>query len=395
MTVSHIISRQIIDDLIAFDTTSRDSNLDLVAYVQDYLETQGVSSELHYNDECTKANLYATIGPDVAGGIILSGHTDVVPVDGQNWTSDPFTVVEKDGHLIGRGSSDMKSFLGVVLAHVPMFKQHALKTPIHIAFSYDEEVGCLGVRGLIDALNEHDAKPAICVVGEPTGMEVMVSHKGKRAYRVNVTGKPAHTSRAPEGVNAIENAARLIAFIADTNQRFVNEGPFDDMFNITHTTCLTSLIEGGIAQNIVPETCSFTFEFRFLPDQNPEALLATIKDFAKNTLEADMQKSALEAKIEFIETLSYPGLNTPPDNDIVNFGKNLCQSNTHGKVDFGTEGGLFQHDANIETIICGPGYIAQAHTPDEFIALEQIAKCEAFMHRLADHARTKAPQIGA
>lgn len=384
MTTSHIISRNIIDDLIAFDTTSRDSNLKLVSYVTDYLDSHGVASELHYNDEGTKANLYATIGPDVAGGIILSGHTDVVPVDGQNWTSDPFDVVEKDGRLIGRGTSDMKSFLGVVLSYVPLFKARELGTPVHIAFSYDEEVGCLGVRGLIDALNKKGNKPAMCLVGEPTGMEVVISHKGKRAYRVKVKGKPAHTSRAPEGVNAIENAARLIAFIADMNAKFASDGPFDDMFNISHTTCLTSLIQGGVAQNIVPETCDFTFEFRFLPDQNPADLLAPIQEFAKNTLEAEMRKSAPDARIEIIETLAYPGLNTSPDADIVSFGKGLCQRNTHGKVDFGTEGGLFQLDGGIETIVCGPGYIAQAHTPDEFIDIEQIAKCEAFMQRLLE-----------
>lgn len=388
MTTSPIISRKIIDDLIAFDTTSRNSNLELIAYVQKYLEGHGITSELFYNDEGTKANLYATIGPDVAGGIILSGHTDVVPVDGQNWTRDPFHVSEDGSRLIGRGTSDMKSFLGVVLASVPMFKEHDLKTPIHIAFSYDEEVGCLGVRKIIDALNKRHSKPSICIVGEPSGMEVVISHKGKRAYRVEVTGKPAHTSRAPEGVNAIENAARLIAFIADMNQKFVVNGPYDDMFNITHTTCLTSLIEGGIAQNIVPETCNFSFEFRFLPDQNPSDILAPIQDFAKNTLQAAMQKVAPETKIEIIETLGYPGLDTSPDADIVSFGKGLCLSNTHSKVDYGTEGGLFQQDSDIETIVCGPGYIAQAHTPDEFIEIEQIAKCEAFMKRLAEHAQT-------
>lgn len=387
MTTSPLISRKIIDDLISFDTTSRDSNLDLIAYVQKYLDDHDVQSELIYNEDATKANLYATIGPDIAGGIILSGHTDVVPVDGQNWTSDPFKVIEQGSRLVGRGTSDMKSFLGVVMGFVPMFKQHELKTPIHIAFSYDEEVGCLGVRGLIDALNAKGNKPALCLVGEPTGMEVVISHKGKRAYRVNVTGKPAHTSRAPEGVNAIENAARLIAFIADMNSRFASDGPFDDMFNITHTTCLTSLIEGGIAQNIVPESCSFTFEFRFLPNQNPADILAPIQDFARNTLEAEMQNNAPDAKIDIIETLSYPGLNTAPDADIVAFGKGLCQRNTYGKVDYGTEGGLFQQDAEIETIVCGPGYIAQAHTPDEFIEIEQIAKCEAFMQRLAEFAR--------
>jgi acetylornithine deacetylase len=384
-----LISRKIIDDLIAFDTTSRDSNLELISYVQNYLDGQGVTSDLIYNDDATKANLYATIGPDVAGGIILSGHTDVVPVDGQNWSDDPFKVREKDGRLIGRGTSDMKSFLGVVLASVPMFKQHELETPLHIAFSYDEEVGCLGVRGLIKALNEKGQKPAYCLVGEPTGMEVVISHKGKRAYQVIVTGKPAHTSRAPEGVNAIENAARLIAFIADMNTKFAHDGPFDDMFNITHTTCLTSIIQGGVAQNIVPETCRFSFEFRFLPDQNPEDHLAIIQDFATNTLEAEMRKCAPDASIEIIEILAYPGLNTAPDADIVSFGKGLSQRNTHGKVDFGTEGGLFQRDGGIDTIVCGPGYIAQAHTPDEFIAIEQIANCEAFMQRLAENVRKK------
>ena len=291
--------------------------------------------------------------------------------------------------MIARGTSDMKSFLGVVLASVPLFKAQELETPVHIAFSYDEEVGCLGVRGLIDALNAKGSKPAYCLVGEPTGMEVVISHKGKRAYRVVVTGKPAHTSRAPEGVNAIENAARLIAFIADMNTRFAGDGPFDDMFNISHTTCLTSLIQGGVAQNIVPEVCSFSFEFRFLPDQNPGDHLAIIQDFAKNTLEAEMRKSAPGASIEIIETLAYPGLNTSPDAEVVSFAKALCQRNTHGKVDFGTEGGLFQLDGDIETIVCGPGYIAQAHTPDEFIDIEQIAKCEAFMQRLAQRLRKK------
>lgn len=370
--------------LVGFDTTSRDSNMALIEFVRDYLARHGVDSLLVPNPEGTKANLYATVGPTDRPGVLLSGHTDVVPVDGQDWTSDPFRVVERNGRLYGRGTADMKSFIALALAFVPKFLERGLHTPVHLAFSFEEEIGCIGVRRLIDKLKHMPVKPALCIVGEPTGMQVVLAHKGKRSYVGRVHGLEAHSSLAPQGVNAIEYAAELIAYMKGMARRLAREGPFDPEFDVPHTTIHTGVIAGGTALNIVPKECRFDFEIRHLPKHDPAPLFAMIQTYARETLEAEMHKVTPAAGIMLEEVNEIPGLDTRADEDVVAFVKGLAGRNDHAKVAFGTEAGLFQKRAGIPTVICGPGSIEQAHKPDEFIALEQIDKGEAFMTRLLE-----------
>ena len=376
-------SRAWIERLIAFDTTSRNSNLELIATIRDELKTLGVEATLTHNAERTKANLYATLGPSDRPGIALSGHTDVVPVDGQDWSSDPFAVVEKDRRLYGRGSCDMKSFVAIALAFAPRMLERGLETPIHLCFSFDEEVGCLGVPHLLADLARQPVRPALCIIGEPTSMKVITAHKGKVDKICHLRGKEAHSSLAPKGVNAINYAARLIAYIESVAQRKAAEGPFDPDFDITHTTVHTGLIEGGTQLNIVPGHCRFEYEIRNLPSEDPWPLVAEIEAYARDELEPAMKAIDPESGIAWEEVGAYPGLNTRADEEVVALGKALTGSNDTGKVAFGTEGGLFQQ-AGIPAIVCGPGSIEQAHKPDEFCSLEQLALCERFMERLME-----------
>ena len=382
-------SLDMIKTLIGFDTTSRDSNLDLIHYVRDYLARLGVDSELVFNEDGNKANLYATLGPQDRPGILLSGHTDVVPVDGQDWHTDPFTVVQKDGRLYGRGTCDMKSFVAICLAYAPLMLDRGLQIPIHFAFSYDEEVGCIGVRRLIDMLGGMTVTPTMCIVGEPTEMQVTISHKGKYSYRAHVRGLEAHSSLAPEGVNAVEYAAELIAYMKGMARRIAAEGPFDAEFDVPHTTVHTGIINGGTALNIVPKDCTFEFEFRHLPDHDPATLLAEVERHVRETLEPEMKAIDPATGFTIEKISSIPGLDTDPGDEVVTFAKALAERNDHGKVAFGTEAGLFQQRAGIPTVVCGPGSIDQAHKPNEFIALDQVKKCEQFMERLMAHVCTK------
>lgn len=370
-----------LEALVGFDTTSRDSNLALIAWVERYLQEFGVESQRINNEDGTKANLWATIGPAIDGGIILSGHTDVVPVDGQNWSTDPFVLTTRDDKLFGRGSSDMKGFLAAVLAKVPELTQAKLTRPVHIAMSYDEEVGCLGVRSLIAKLADGTPRPSACIVGEPTGMEVVVAHKTKRSLRVTVNGKAAHSSLAPLAVNAVEYAARLVVFIREIGERLRREGPLDPDFDIAHTTAHTGIFNGGTQLNIVPELCVFDFEFRALPAVDVDALVEEVKTYARDVLEVQMHAIAPETSIQFEAISGFPGLETPPDSDVIGLVKSLAGKNHHTKVAYGTEAGLFSQ-AEIPTAICGPGHIAQAHKPDEFVEISQLAACDAFLDRL-------------
>lgn len=374
-----------IKELISFDTTSRDSNLDLIHRIQSYLEGLGVSSTLTYDDAKQKANLYATLGPQDQPGILLSGHTDVVPVDGQDWHTDPFHIVEKDNRLYGRGTCDMKSFVAVCLAYAPKFLEKGLKTPIHFAFSYDEEVGCIGVRRLIDMLSDMPVTPTMCIVGEPTDMQVMISHKGKYSYRAHVRGLEAHSSLAPHGVNAVEYAAETITFLKNMARRIAVEGPFDEEFDVPHTTVHTGTIHGGTALNIVPKDCTFDFEFRHLPSHDAAALFAEVETYIRETLEPEMQAIDPSTGFSIEELSSIPGLDMDPGAEVVTFAKTLAERNDHGKVAFGTEAGLFQQRAGIPTVVCGPGSIDQAHKPNEFVTIDQVRKCETFMDRLLAH----------
>jgi len=377
-------SLELIKHLVGFDTTSRESNLELIAFVQEYLNGLGIESQLVHNEEGTKANLYATLGDTNLSGVMLSGHTDVVPVDGQAWDTDPFQVTEKDGRLYGRGTSDMKSFIAITLALLPRFQARGLKTPIHLALSYDEEIGCIGVRRLIDALNGMPIKPAMCIVGEPTSMDVVTGHKGKRSYRVHVRGFEAHSSLAPHGVNAIEYAARLIAFLRTLADRIAAEGPYDELYDVTHTTVHTGTVHGGTQLNIVPKDCRFEAEFRYVGAQNADALEEEIRAYARDVLEQEMQAVHADTGITIECSNDMPGLDMNVDDEVVTFVKALAGRNDHKKVAFGTEAGLFNARANIPAVVCGPGSIDQAHKPNEFIDLDQIAECEKFLERLMD-----------
>jgi acetylornithine deacetylase len=370
--------------LVAFDTTSRESNLALIDFVRDYLDGWGVPSELIYDRGRRKANLYAAIGPPEKSAVILSGHTDVVPVDGQDWATDPFAVAEKEGCLYGRGTSDMKSFIAVALALVPEFLASGLKTPVHLALSYDEEVGCIGVRDLIQRLKERPVRPSACIVGEPTSMKPVIAHKGKNSYRCRVHGLEAHSALAHQGVNAVEAAAEIVAYLKGMARRRRENGPFDHGYAPPYTTIHTGVIHGGTALNIVPRECSFVFEFRNIPADDPARLFAEVKRHAETALLPEMRQVSAQTGIDFEETTATPGLDTPPDHPLVLLAQSLSGANDAGKVSFCAEGGLFR-EIEIPTVLCGPGSIDVAHKPNEYVAIDQIRQCESFMRRLMDH----------
>lgn len=364
--------------LVAFDTTSYRSNLELIDYVRAYLEQHGVESMLDFNREKTKANLYAVIGPREAGGIALSGHTDVVPVEGQSWTLDPWHMIERDGLIYGRGTTDMKGFIAVVLAALPAMAAADLRKPVHLCLSYDEEVGCLGVRTLLEYLSTQPHLPRACFVGEPTGMQVVIGHKGKLATRCRVKGRACHSALAPRGVNAVEYAAKVIVYLSGMARRKQQDGPFDRAYDIPHTTVHTGVVHGGTMVNIVPEECEFSFEFRNLPGDQPEALLAEVKDFAHGKLEPAMHQIDAQSGFGWEELSRFPGLDTAEDAPIVGLAQRLGGAAGVGRVAFGTEAGGFDR-CGIPSIVCGPGSIEQAHKPDEFIHASQLAACERFI----------------
>lgn len=377
-------SLEMIHRLIGYDTTSRDSNLALIDWVKSYLAGHGIESRITYDDQRKKANLFATLGPARnEGGIVLSGHTDVVPVDGQPWVTDPFKVVEKDGKLFGRGTCDMKSFVAIVLALVPEFIRRKPTQPIHVALSYDEEVGCIGVQRLIADLGQAGIRPAACIVGEPTCMKLVIAHKGKKSWRCRVRGLECHSSLAPQGVNAVEAACEVVAYLKGMARRHRDLGPFNRDFDIPHTTVHTGVIHGGTALNIVPLDCHFDFEFRYLPGTDVDALFAEVRQFAETKLLPEMRAVHADSGFTWEDLSEIPGLAMDENDAVVELGKALTGANSVAKVAFGTEAGRFQ-EAGIPTIICGPGDIEQAHKPNEFVSLDHLAQCETFLHRLMD-----------
>ncbi len=376
-------SIDMIRKLVSFPTVSRDSNLELIEFVREYLRPFDAEVRLTFDDGGRKANLFATLGPRDEPGIVLSGHTDVVPVDGQEWESDPFQVAERDGKLYGRGTADMKSFIACALVLAPEFVERGLKVPLHLALSYDEEVGCLGIRRLIEDLAHAGIRPQSCIVGEPTMMKPVIAHKGKKSYRCTVRGLAAHSAYAPQGVNAVEAAAEAVAYLRQMGRRHRDRGPFNESFDIAYTTVHTGVIRGGTALNIVPHECTFDFEFRYLPGDDPEALLREFRQYVASRLEPEMR--AVDSAAGFtIETLSeIPSLDTGAESEVVALAQELSGSSEIGKVSFGTEGSRFQR-AGIPTVVCGPGSVAQAHKPNEYVTFDQVAQCEAFLHRLAE-----------
>ena len=381
-------SRALLEQLIGFPTVSRDSNLEMIEFIRHYLGDLGVRSELFYNAERTKANLFATIGPDAGGGIVLSGHTDVVPVDGQPWTVEPFRLSEQDGRLYGRGTADMKGFIASVLAAVPAFLAGDLRVPVHLAFSYDEEVGCLGVRPMLAELAKRAHKPALCLIGEPTELKPVLGHKGKLAMRCQVKGAPCHSAYAPYGVNAIQYAARLINRLEEIGEQLALPEQHDERFDPPYSTVQTGVIKGGRALNIVPAECEFDFEVRALPGYDATNVADQLQTYAQTQLLPKMRAVNAETGIRLAPLSAYPGLATPPDSDAAQLLALLCGSREFGTVAFGTEGGLF-NQAGIPAVVCGPGSMDQGHKPDEFVTVEQLEACDAMLTRLADHLATR------
>lgn len=374
----------ILSALVGFDTTSRLSNLPLIAWVEAYLAHHGVVGRRLPDATGRKATLWVTIGPADVPGYILSGHTDVVPVDGQDWASDPFVLTERAGRLYGRGACDMKGFVACALARVPAMVAAPLARPIHLALSYDEEVGCVGVCDLVDELAAAPLKPMACFVGEPSGMQVVLGHKQKRSLRAVVRGRACHSSLAPQGVNAVDYAALLAVKVREIGQRLA-QGPSDPLYETPVSTAHTGTLHGGTALNIVPDHAEMVFEFRVLPDQDIETLVAEVKTFAREVLEPQMRAVDPDTGIDLTVFAGFPGLDTAPDAPVASLAKRLAGRNDHAKVAYGAEAGRFAQ-AGIPSVIVGPGDIARAHRPDEFITRDELAACEAFIDRLIAEA---------
>ncbi len=382
MTKALSTAKEILRALVAFDTTSAKSNLALIAFVEDYLKGHGIASTRVPSPDGRKADLFATIGPKGDGGIGLSGHSDCVPVEGQNWTSDPFTLVERDGKLYGRGSCDMKGFIACALAAAPSFKARALKEPIHIIISYDEEVGCTGVRPLIARLGKDLPRPRAVIVGEPTSMAVIDAHKRIDSYRTRVTGREAHSSMPELGVNAIAAAAALIGELGRIGDRIATRDR-DERFAPPYSTVFVGTIEGGTAHNIVPKNCEFHWQVRGLPTAEPSEVPRDLAAFAETTLLPKMRQVTKEAAIDTANDGSVPAFVAAPGSEAVALALALTGRDRTGAVSYTTEAGLFE-EAGVPAVICGPGNIAQAHAADEYVSVAQLEACLAFLDGLAD-----------
>ena len=363
--------------LVRMNTVSRESNLELIHFIRDELARHGVDSCLTFDDEKKKANLFATVGAGKPAGVIVSGHTDTVPWDGQDWSLDPLGADLRDGRLYGRGSADMKGFIGLAVAQVPAFIAADLPFGVHLAFSYDEEVGCFGARRLLADLRERGVRPLACIVGEPTGMVPALAHKGVYRWRCCVKGHAAHSSLTPQAVNAIEVGARVIGKVVDMAERWRDSEPRHDGFDVPYSTSSVGVVAGGIAPNIVPEDCRFTYEFRNLPGTDVQAMQREVTAFAA-TLEPAMRAVDRAAGIRFEAICETPDFLARADDRAVLLAQRLADAEATTLVAFGTEAGLFQR-AGVPTVVCGPGHIAQAHQADEYVSLAQLAAAERFL----------------
>ena len=374
-------TKSLLRDLVGFDNTSRNSNLPLIEHVADYLSDHGAATRLIPSADGAKANLFATIGPDIPGGVVLSGHSDVVPVDGQNWSTDPFALTEADGKLYGRGSADMKGFIACALAMAPRFAEMDLNRPIHFAFSYDEEVGCLGVGRLIDVVLSELPRPAAVIVGEPTGMQIASAHKGICAMTTAVRGREAHSSRPRDGANAISAAASLVSYLYRLCDELA-ETDRDDRFEPPFTTFNVGQIGGGDAINIIARECLLNWEFRPIPGADPADIIARVEAWVKDELLPRMLATDPSCAVENICGFVVPPLDAPEGSVAEAIARKATGLNSTGTVAFVTEASLFA-DAGVPAIVCGPGDIAQAHQPDEFIEITQLDSCLGFLERIA------------
>ncbi len=368
---------ELLDRLVAFDTTSRDSNVPLIDYVEPLLSERGVTSHRVWSEDRKHVNLWATIGPDTPGGVVLSGHTDCVPVDGQPWTADPFELTEVGDRLIGRGTSDMKSFIASALAAVDGWLAMDLVRPIHLALSYDEEVGGAGARLLVSDMAAAGLRPEYCIIGEPTSMQVVTANKGIETFVATVTGTESHSSLAPRAVNAVEYGARLVTALSDLARQRTSDGPFDEGFDLPHATIHTGVFHGGTALNIVPRLCEFEFEYRYLPNEDAAELRATVDRLAAEVMAMMPDEGDVGIIVE--KRCDLPSINTPLDSPAVLAAAKLTPVSGTGKVAYGTEAGLFRDALNAPSVICGPGAIAAAHKPDEYVEVDQLQMCDDFM----------------
>jgi len=373
--------------LIGFDTTSRHSNLALIQWAAAWLDEAGARVQLDYNADRSKANLFASFG-EGPGGIVLSGHTDVVPTDGQDWTSDPYRASVRGGRLYGRGACDMKGFIGTVLAQVRQVGRAPLREPLHVALTYDEEVGCLGVPGLLASMAEAGIEPSGCVVGEPTGMRVVAAHKGGRIYRCQVRGCAAHSSLTPQGLNAIEYASRIVSRIQDLAESEEMHGRHDGGFDVPYSTISTNTIDGGNGRNIIPAECTFHFEYRYLPGVDPDGFIGDLQRYVDTSLLPRMRRRHPQAAVAFECIGDIPALDTGREAAVLGLVADLLQVDAKdaGKVAYGTEASFFQR-AGVPSVVCGPGSIAQAHKADEYVTLDQLRACERFLDCLIQRLR--------
>lgn len=371
--------------LVAFDTTSKNSNLGLIHFVRGLLAQYGVGSMLFHDETGEKANLLATIGPEGVAGIVLSGHSDVVPALESGWISPAFELSERDGKLFGRGAADMKGFCACVLAMIPELVKRDLAIPFHLCLSYDEEIGCIGVGPMVDHLAAVKTPPRLAVIGEPTEMKIINGQKGKYSLRVSVTGTAGHSSFASNHVNAIEYAARAIGIIGDMAREFEENGPFDHDFTVPHSTMPITTINGGTATNVTPDFCEFTFEIRHLPEHDAESTIESLKTKIAGTLEAEMKAKKPETGFTLETVFSYPGMGDCTDTEAFELVHTIIPD-ISGKVSYGSEGGVFEKRGRIPSLICGPGSIEQAHKPNEFIEIAQLEDCLSFLEKLLDQA---------
>ena len=379
-------AKEILARLIAFDTVSSNPNRALMDWVAGLLAGAGIESLLVPDAGGGKANLYATAGPAGGGGVMLSGHTDVVPVEGQAWTHPPFRLTEAEGRLYGRGTADMKGFVACAIRAMLLAAVGGVKVPLHLALSYDEEIGCMGVPSLIEVLEAAPHRPRFCIVGEPTGMQVATGHKGKVALRATCTGREGHSALAPLALNALHLAADFIGAIRAVQARVAAEGPFDGDYDVPYTTIHAGKMQGGVQVNIVPNRATVDFEIRSLAGEDVAGLIGELRAAAE-AIVAPLRAGFPEAAIGIERLWDYPGLGTPTDAAVVGFVKSLTGANGTIKVAFGTEGGLFDARLGVPTVICGPGSMAQGHKPDEFVSVEQMARCEAMLAGLVARLR--------
>jgi acetylornithine deacetylase len=373
--------RAILDKLVAFDTVSSRPNMALMEYVRGLLEEAGIAVTLIPDAAGGKANLYASTGPAGQGGVMLSGHTDVVPVEGQAWTRPPFALTEAEGRLYGRGTADMKGFVACAVAAMIAAARRPLRVPLHLALSYDEEIGCMGVRSLIDMLAAAPVQPRFCIVGEPTGMQVATGHKGKVALRATCTGREGHSALAPLALNALHLAADFLQAVRGQQAEVAATGLRDGDYDVPYTTLHVGKMSGGVQVNIVPNHAVLDFEIRSLAGEDVGALIRRL-EAAAEAIVLPLRGEFPEAAIRVERLWDYPGLGTPSDAGVVNFVKGLTGANGTIKVAFGTEGGLFDQRVGIPTVICGPGSMMQGHKPDEFVTVEQLARCEGMLGAL-------------